>query len=171
MPPRPYAEPVSDPLGVGQGFQEHVFGESPPAGQDFVYQLSGQYLTRFRVVTFNVETSAAAGARSIFVNFEDPDDNYFAFTAPVDNQGPGVGFDYTYYLGGLPAGSAALTVIAGALADMWLPAGWHLRIQNPLGQPGDQISEVKLTMDRVYSDVRRPGRPPRRRGERRAPLP
>lgn len=169
-PPRPYAEPVGDPLSVGQGWQESVT-PTVPAGNSFIHRPGSQYIARVLSVDFVYTASGTAGTRFPQVRLLDGRGNVMTRTMTI----AGIGASTAGTVSAFPLGTGIAPAGSGThiipLAGPLIEPGGGVQIFGVNGAANDQISALTIAYFYLYSDVRRPARQPRRGRARRQPLP
>lgn len=141
-------------LGVGREyFPDHVLGDVPAVATGFALKLDSRWAWRFRCVRFKLVADANAANRFVTVDFCDPEGTVWesnpALAVQVANATQLYDFARNRCIG--VSGIATQPQFA-TLTDVWLPPGWQVQINVANVQAGDQLSLVKLYVDKLVSD-------------------
>lgn len=162
----PHASPLHEPIERAGGFTEVVKLDNPGAGNDAPYVIGRRWFTRPVAITFDVTTSAVAGARQPYVSFlDDVGSLIAAITAPFA-QGPNTSALYSLAEGMQPGGSVASGIVTLPLPALFLLPTWSIDVNVGNFAAADSIAGVVLVLGRFSTDPEdyRPGARARRRG-------
>lgn len=137
-----FGSPV-EPFGLGRAFTDRLAPASPAAGAGLTQKLDPTYLWRPLSVRFSLSTDANVANRFVSVDYCDPEGNVYLRNAPglvITASTTGQIFDFNYQRA--VAEWASGTDIMSPLADLFLPAGWQIKLTIGSVQAGDQISSI-----------------------------
>lgn len=152
----PAAEPYVFPYGNGDAFSEVVAVANPAAGTLAQVKIPGQYITRINVVTFRFVTSATVAARIVRVEARDPDGVAVAIAGPIASQAASITADYSLFSTAAAGPGASNGLVGAPLFDMFMEPGYSLVITATNIQAGDQLSRVRLALQRLPTRQRAP---------------
>lgn len=135
-------------LAFGQLLPDHLLGVAPAAGANFVQALDSRWWWRFRSIRFQLVADANAANRFVTVDFCDPEGTAWIRNPSVAVQVAAATQEYDF-----SARSIAVSGIAGQpqFADLdktFVPGGWQMRINVGNVQVGDQLSAIKLYVEK-----------------------
>jgi len=141
-----------EPFGYGRGFHDRILGVQPAAGANFARSLESQYATRVLAVNCQLVTGAAVANRWVELRFTDSDGGVW------DRAGAGVfvlassTVQLVWQIGrgsaDFASGGADTTPIYAPLNDVFLAGSDQVRIVVGNIQAADQLSAIRLTVER-----------------------
>lgn len=136
-------------------FPDHVLGAQPAAGAGFVFKLDATWGWRFRAVRFRLVADANAANRFVTVDYCDAEGTVWESNPALAVQIAAATQDYDFARNrNIGVSGIATQPQFTTLTDVWLPPGWQLRINVANVQVGDQLSAIRLYVDKlVSSDV------------------
>lgn len=120
---------MSHPPRLRRGHTIDELIATPPAGAGYTYKIGSSYWERIVAVAFSLTTSAAAGARSLAINYAQGDGLIFDASPAASGIGPSQTVQVYADLEGTPATTPPITQAAtaafagGSGATVTLPAG------------------------------------------------
>lgn len=140
-------------LAFGQLLPDHLLPPQPAAGAGLVFALDSRWWWRFRAVRFQLVADANAANRFVTVDYCDPEGNAWLRSPALAVQVAAATQLYDF-----GARSVAVSGIAGVaqFADLdttFVPGGWQLRINVLNVQVGDQLSAVRLYVEKFEPAV------------------
>lgn len=140
------------------GVPERVAPTSPAAGADFTQTVDGAFYARLVAVFVRLVTDANVANRLVVVDYRDSAGNRYDVQGPNSTQAASTTLDYC--LSAFQADEKANidgTALATLHPMLLLPSDqFRIHVQNM--QVGDQLSRIRFTWERFYSDVQLPGR-------------
>jgi hypothetical protein len=135
------------------GWQEPVYVPTPAAGGGFTYTVDGRYFERVLAVSFQLVTDAVVANRfgQVFIQ----DSNGKAITS-VPVGGTVVASTTLSVWLALNSPTLANSVSGGSfgyLPDLLLPPGWKVVLSVFGADPGDQVSNVVVLVQRYPNDT------------------
>jgi len=159
-----------EPFAYGRGFSERIVGTTPAAGANFTFTMVGQYNTRPEIVLCTFVAAAVAVNRWVELQALDADGNIWARwgAAIFITTGQTRQLVWEVGRGSSDSGSsgADATPIWAPLTDIFLEGSDQLRIAVGNIQGADQLSAIRLTLERFptgrrgYPEGRGPARLP-----------
>jgi hypothetical protein len=130
-------------LSTGRVFIDRLRPTSPGAGSALTIALDPTYLWRPLSIRFQLDTSASAANRWPTVDYTDPEGNVYlrngiAKVFAANTVAQVCDFNYQRGAGEWVSGSDVLA----PLADVFLPAGWQIRVNVANIQAADTITAV-----------------------------
>jgi len=138
-----------EPYGHGRGYIDYLSPSQPAAGSGVIQKLDPTWIWRPLSIRFSVTTDANVANRFPSVDYTDPDGNVWVRNAAglvLTASTTGQGFDFNAQR--TVAEWATGTDILAPLTDLFIPGGWQIRINLSSIQAGDQISAVRLYVEK-----------------------
>lgn len=145
----PGVAPPVEPYGHGRGYVDFLNPSNPAAGSGLVQKLDTTWLWRPLSIRFALATDANAANRFPTVDYTDPDGNVWVRNAAglvLTANTPAQTFDFNAQR--TVAEWAANTDVLAPLSDFFIPGGWQIRINVANVQAGDQISAIRLYVEK-----------------------
>lgn len=147
-------EPNITPAGRGDGFQDVVTVANPAVATGFTFQVDGAYIVRPVIVTYLYTSDANVANRFPVLQYEDGNGSVLAATAP---NGAIVASKATLVTFALNLGvnlNALDLVRGGPLPDVFMQPGWLMRVVMGAGAAGDQLSGIRIVVDKFPTGTR-----------------
>lgn len=135
------------------GLPEYVKGDNPAAGAHFSAQVGGHDFLRLLTVYCRLVTDANVATRTVLVEFRDDADNRFAFSGAPVTQSATDTVDWAFNVFQDQAEWEIDDSILIPLAPILLFPTFDFRIFVDAVQAGDQLSQIRWTQERFYTDV------------------
>lgn len=150
--PTPQLESGEGFLGNGELLADHLLGAQPAVGAGFVQALDSRWCWRFRAVRFTLTTSAVVANRFVTVDYCDPEGNPWFRNPAAVVQAASLATEYDF-----SRRNVAVSGIAGQpqfvdLDQAFVPPGWQLRINVGLIDAGDQLSAIRLYVEKFQAE-------------------
>lgn len=138
---------LGSPFALARGEIVVVPIPNPAAGAGFTRVVPGGWVERLIACHFQLATDANAANRGAVLLFEDGDGNILAYVGPVVQQTATNTFQHSYARG-LGASYAQLARVVTPLPQIDLLAGWRTTLTVANVRAGDQLSNIRLTIER-----------------------
>lgn len=135
-------------LNVGELLPDHLLAANPGAGAPLIFPLDSRWWWRFCAVRFVLTTSVAVANRFVTVDFCDPEGNAWIRNPAAAVQAASLAQEYDY-----SRRNVAISGLAGQpqftdLDQTFVPGGWQLRINVGLIDVADQLSAIRLYVEK-----------------------
>lgn len=135
-------------LAFGQLLPDHLLGAQPAAGAGFVQALDSRWSWRFRAVKFVLATSAVVANRYVTVDACDPEGGQWIRNPSLAFQAAGVAQEYDFSDRNIGVSGLAAVPQFCHLDPTFIPGGWQLRINVLALDVGDQLSAIRLYVEK-----------------------
>lgn len=132
----------------GRGFTEAVPVASPAAGADFTYEVGSRYVERPVALCFNLVTSAVVASRQVVVSIRDENSISLAKIPAGGTQAASLTRTYSYFDRMGQAQAVASNTFLAPLPGIFMLPGWEIDVAVSSIDVGDQISNVRLLLER-----------------------
>jgi hypothetical protein len=135
-------------LAFGQLLPDHLLGAQPAAGAGFVQALDSRWWWRFRAVRFVLTTSAAAANRFVTVDVCDPEGTPWIRNPTLAVQVAALAQEYDFSDRNIGVSGIAAQPQFCHLDPTFVPPGWQLRINVSAIDVADQLSAIRLYVEK-----------------------
>lgn len=142
------------------GLPERIIAASPAVATDFTQNVDGQFYARLVGVFCRLVTDANAANRQVVVDYRDVAGNRYDVSGPNAVQAATLTVDYCFSAYAPEEKTAVDGTTIVPLHPLLLLPTDQFRIHVAAVQAGDQLSRIRFTWERFYSDVPLPGRSP-----------
>jgi len=154
-------EIIDAPALQRYGLPELQYGASPAVATDFVQAVGGGFYVRMLSVFCRLVTDANVASREVVVEYRDQQAQRFALAGAPTTVAAGTTTDYAFDVFQGQADWPCDSTILVPLPALVLSPGCDFRVHVVNVQAGDQLSRIRFSWERFYSDVALPGRTPR----------
>lgn len=140
-------------LARGQLLPDHLLGAQPAAGVAFVQALDSRWWWRFRAVRFQLVADANAANRFVSVDFCDAEGTSWIRNPALAVQIAAATQVYDFCERSIPVSGIAGQPQFADLSKVFVPPGWQLRINVSNVQVGDQLSAIRMYVDKFEPAV------------------
>ena len=160
MASHPRAPFLDSPPLQRYGLPERNVAASPAVATDFTQTVDGAFYVRLVGVFVRLVTDANAANRQVVVEYRDVANNRYDVSGPNATQAATLTVDYCFSAYAPEEKTAVDGTTLVPLHPLLLLPTDNFRIHVTNVQVGDQLSRIRFTWERFYSDVALPGRSP-----------
>jgi hypothetical protein len=151
---------LDTPVLQRYGLPERILGTSPVVATDFTQTVDGAFYARLVGVFVRLVTDGNAANRQVVVEYRDQGANRYDVSGPNATQAATLTVDYCFSAYAPEEKTAVDGTTIVPLHPLLLLPTDSFRIHVANVQVGDQLSRIRFTWERFYSDVRLPGHDP-----------
>lgn len=141
-----------DSLAIYPAIREPFTGTSPAAGADFTLALDGKFTTRLVSLHCRLVTNASVANREVVLEYRNDQDLRFALMGAPVTWPASTTVDYEFNILQRQAEWPVDSSVLVPAFPMFLPGGWNLRIHVVSMNAADQLSAIRGTWERYYTD-------------------
>jgi hypothetical protein len=142
------------------GPPEVFYGAQPAAGTDFTLAIDGGQAVRIISVFCRIVTDGTVASREVVLEYRDQQANRFDLMGIPVTVSAGSTNDYCFSAFQPVATSPSDATLLVPLHPSLLMGSWSARLHIVNVQAGDQLSRIRIKLERFYSDFPPPGRDP-----------
>lgn len=132
----------------GQLLPDHLLGVQPAAGASFSFNLDARWWWRFRSIRCRFVADANVANRYVTVDFTDPEGTAWIRNPSLAVVAAGVTQDYDFSRRNNPVSGIAGQPQFADLDETFIPPGWLAQINVANVQVGDQLSRIRLYVEK-----------------------
>jgi hypothetical protein len=135
-------------LDLGQLLPDHLLVPNPAPGAGAIFPLDSRWTWRFRSARFVLTSSAAAANRFVTVDYCDPEGNAWIRCPAPAVQVAAVAQEYDFAKRNVSLSGIAGQPVFTDLDQSFVPGGWQIRINVGAIDVADQLSAIRLYVEK-----------------------